>query len=1025
MTNNRSTKRALFASVLALILCFSMLIGSTFAWFTDSVSSDKNTIVAGNLDIELKYSKVVNGVRTGWELVEGEDEIFDPNALWEPGRVEVVYLEVSNLGTLALKYQLGVAFSNDVPATNVAGETFYLSNHLVFKVVEMDDALATYDTYAAAVAAAGAEKGLKDYNGVTKALDPKDGANDKDYVALIVYMPKEVGNEANYRGTAPSIDLGIKLYATQYNAETDSFGPDYDGDAWADGFKVTNAQDLQSAIDNGEKNIVIEKDLVLDGPITIPAAAASASLMRAVPNATVINLNGCKITGTSATQSMIVNYGNLVIVGDEDSVVSLANVADAKSAVENYGNLTLKGGTYLGSSTANGLYVITNRGGTLTIEDGTVIKGIKGVAVNAGSAIINGGNIVAGATGKTTHAILASTGATSLVINGGTFENVLGQSAGGAVISDWTSVVGAVVVNGGTFKGGMILNDYGYGGRMQVYGGTFSSKLNNKYLAAEHSMVKSGDAYIALPEASLETIADGLYFDKEATYYLTNANGLIKIAEIVNSAVAYEEFPFKGETILLMNDIDLGGMEWIPIGDNLFQRTQFFGTFDGQGNTIKNFKITKKTDIEDKNNQSSYGLFGNLNGTVKNLTVDGASISGAPKFIGALVGRMNGGLIENCHVVNSSVACNNWTIGALVGQLNDGKITGCSVKNTTVTAYGGAGGIVGVALGSGERTIENCRVENCTFVQNGSFGATYDAMFGAIVGSLYSGSLTVNVNGCTAEGNTVKGAASNALYGYVSKGDALTIDGLKHVGVSSVNETANAVDFDNDIVALLPAGNTNASMIDLALTGASDKNFSIIAQNTVFNGNLQISSHVNFKLGENATLIIDGITVNGTLKVVAYYKNIVIRNVKAHSIEVNDGGNVTIENCVLDGASGNGIYVVATAEGYNLTLKNNVIKNSAKNAVQISGCATGATYGAGSFVVEGNTFENWCQANDKPRAAFKVWGDSVLAPESISSESQLTAAAVALVEAIRGGSNTFNSSAENQVSFDFYDCVFN
>jgi hypothetical protein len=142
---------------------------------------------------------------------------------------------------------------------------------------------------------------------------------------------------------------------------------------------------------------------------------------------------------------------------------------------------------------------------------------------------------------------------------------------------------------------------------------------------------------------------------------------------------------------------------------------------------------------------------------------------------------------------------------------------------------------------------------------------------------------------------------------------------------------------------------------------------------------------------------------------------------------VNDGGNVTVENCVLDGATDNGLYVVATTNNYNLTIKDCVIKNAQKNAVQISGCASGATYGAGTVVVTGNTFENWCTKNDKPRSAFKVWGDSVLAPESVSSESQMTAAAIALVEAIENGNNTFVCDVNNvnQVEYDFYDCIFN
>ena len=53
MTNSKTTRRALVLSVLSLLLCCSMLVGTTFAWFTDSVTSGKNKIVAGNLDIEL------------------------------------------------------------------------------------------------------------------------------------------------------------------------------------------------------------------------------------------------------------------------------------------------------------------------------------------------------------------------------------------------------------------------------------------------------------------------------------------------------------------------------------------------------------------------------------------------------------------------------------------------------------------------------------------------------------------------------------------------------------------------------------------------------------------------------------------------------------------------------------------------------------------------------------------------------------------------------------------------------------
>ena len=96
MTNKNSTKRALISSAIALLLCFSMLIGTTFAWFTDSVSSATNQIIAGNLDVEMYYQNSTttdNWTKTGddtWKKVTEKSHIFMAGALWEPGHTEVV-----------------------------------------------------------------------------------------------------------------------------------------------------------------------------------------------------------------------------------------------------------------------------------------------------------------------------------------------------------------------------------------------------------------------------------------------------------------------------------------------------------------------------------------------------------------------------------------------------------------------------------------------------------------------------------------------------------------------------------------------------------------------------------------------------------------------------------------------------------------------------------------------------------------------------------------------------------------------
>ncbi len=236
MTKTKSTKRALLTSALALLMCISMLVGTTFAWFTDSVSSTNNIIKSGNLDVELEY---LNG--DSWEKVTATTNVFEKDTLWEPGHTEVVYLKVSNLGTLALKYNLGINIVNEIESVNVYDEKLRLSEYIEFGAIEdVDTPYADRDTARDAVTNA---KTLS--TGYTKAGEIEAGAA-SDYVALVVYMPETVGNEANYKTgeVAPQIDLGINLMATQYTSEEDSFDNKYDENALFNSLPVARVTKL-------------------------------------------------------------------------------------------------------------------------------------------------------------------------------------------------------------------------------------------------------------------------------------------------------------------------------------------------------------------------------------------------------------------------------------------------------------------------------------------------------------------------------------------------------------------------------------------------------------------------------------------------------------------------------------------------------------------------------------------------------------------------------------------------------------
>ena len=112
MTSSKSTKRALLTSALAILMCVAMLIGTTFAWFTDTASTAVNKIQSGNLDVALEMS--TDG--TTWESAEGKTLTFktaDNRAanriLWEPGcTYELPQLRVVNKGNLALKYKIQI-----------------------------------------------------------------------------------------------------------------------------------------------------------------------------------------------------------------------------------------------------------------------------------------------------------------------------------------------------------------------------------------------------------------------------------------------------------------------------------------------------------------------------------------------------------------------------------------------------------------------------------------------------------------------------------------------------------------------------------------------------------------------------------------------------------------------------------------------------------------------------------------------------------------------------------------------------
>lgn len=102
----KAVKRSIAVCVLALIMCVSLLVGVTFAWFTDSITNSGNIITAGSLSVNWKYRSA--GSQESFVDVTEETALFSDSALWQPGGSQSYEFMVSNVGTLPLDWQLSL-----------------------------------------------------------------------------------------------------------------------------------------------------------------------------------------------------------------------------------------------------------------------------------------------------------------------------------------------------------------------------------------------------------------------------------------------------------------------------------------------------------------------------------------------------------------------------------------------------------------------------------------------------------------------------------------------------------------------------------------------------------------------------------------------------------------------------------------------------------------------------------------------------------------------------------------------------
>ena len=324
MNESTKTKKALRGSLFALFLCIVLLIGTTFAWFTDTASTGVNKIQAGNLDVELQYS--IDG--TNWNNAEGHTLKFlqkqadgtvaeSENILWEPGcTYELPQLRVVNKGNLALKYKLKV--------TGVEGDQ-KLNEVIDWKI---GDTL------------------LADQEG---KLTAKQEGN---AFTIQGHMQETAGNE--YRNE--SIEgISITVYATQDTVENDSFNNQYDADA-------TSADELKAALKNGG-DINISKNVYTDNTDTRAARMIISKPTTLNLDKKIISPDNMGYNGTNFT-ALIVSADTTINASDKGGIDTGTNGGYALNVLSG-ATLTINGGDYYGGGTA-----VQVEKGTLIINGG-------------------------------------------------------------------------------------------------------------------------------------------------------------------------------------------------------------------------------------------------------------------------------------------------------------------------------------------------------------------------------------------------------------------------------------------------------------------------------------------------------------------------------------------------------------------------------------------------------------------------------------------------------------------------------
>ena len=472
MMKQTALKKSLLSSVIALFMCFAMLLGTTFAWFTDSVTSSNNKIVSGSLRVDLEVLDKETGV---WSSVKDSQAPIFNYVNWEPGYVDAKVLKIENEGTLALKWKAKLVSEKQLSALANVIDVY------VYSWGVLDDASAV--GYPANRNLDGYDKvgTMAEFmNTVESTTNGNLLGGESTYLGIALKMQESAGNEYQKMDLGGAFDL--QIMAAQMAYESDSFDPNYDKDTMypvVPAFPVTTVSELTQRLTNareGEEIFVAAGEYELSSALSIPAsvtiygAQAGVAAERWIddPNAekTVLKSNGSNVLEIrqSSDDPELATF-NVTIDGVmvDCANKSVKGIYTKKSDGEAMEGIKIVNCAVVNSSN-DGIDVCNAYGAVI---ENNYVRNVKDTAIHLGS--YNGyhyetwaevtayvrNNVIENVTATENGAIQLENGMGDVVVSGNVIKNVTAKASSGSSSSVKASAIHVYDV----YEGGEILID--------------------------------------------------------------------------------------------------------------------------------------------------------------------------------------------------------------------------------------------------------------------------------------------------------------------------------------------------------------------------------------------------------------------------------------------------------------------------------------------------------------------------------------------------------------------------------------